>query len=89
MSQVMYDLNTFLTKSKSQPARYFVDENKDFTRNCTWTVARLAQFNLCLIKQSTATEINNFFENTSEEAPTKQSFGIARRKLKIQFFIVN
>ena len=31
MSQVMYDLNTFFTKVKSQSARYFVDEDKNFT----------------------------------------------------------
>ncbi len=46
----------------------------------------MVQFNLCLIKQSTATEINNFFEKIDVAPPTKQSFGIARRKLKIELF---
>lgn len=85
-SEVMYDLKDFLTKIPKQPERYFVDKDKDFTRSSTWTPARLVEFNLCLIKQSTATEINNFFEATDLDTPTKQSFGKARRKLKIAVF---
>lgn len=39
-----------------------------------------------MIKQSTATEINNFFDKIDVAPPTKQSFGVARRKLKTKLF---